>query len=188
MTPTRHIIGFTGSLREQSYNQAALRAAQELLPPQTELEIISLGDLPLYNQDLERDEPVAVRRFKEKIRQADAVLIVTPEYNASIPGVLKNALDWASRPAGKSVLTGKPTAIMGVGGRMGTARAQQHLRQILEHLKAEVVDDLKVYVTFGWQKFDADGHLTDEATRQQIQDLLLALVQLVDAPAYELAS
>jgi chromate reductase len=188
MSSTIHIVGFTGSLREQSYNKAALHAAQELLPPNTELEIISLGDLPLYNQDLERDEPEAVRLFKEKLRQADALLIVTPEYNASIAGVLKNAIDWASRPAGKSVLIGKPTAVMGVGGRSGTARAQQHLRQILDHLKVAVLDKPEVYIRFGWEKFDSDGSLTDEVTRQQIRALLQALVHSVDAPAYALAS
>jgi chromate reductase, NAD(P)H dehydrogenase (quinone) len=188
MTSKIHIVGFTGSLREQSYNKAALHAAQDLLPPNAELEIIFLADLPLYNQDLEQNEPKAVRIFKEKIRRADAVLIVTPEYNASIPGVLKNALDWASRPAGKSVLTGKPTAIMGVGGRMGTARAQRHLRQILEHLKVELVDKPEVYITSGWEKFDSDGYLMDEATREQIRMLLEVLVDSVGAREYALAS
>jgi chromate reductase len=188
MSSTIRIVGFTGSLREKSYNAAALRAAQELLSADAELEIISTGDLPLYNQDLEHDEPVAVRRFKEKIRQADALLIVTPEYNGSIPGVLKNALDWASRPAGKSVLIGKPTAIMGVGGRMGTARAQQHLRQILELLKAEVLEQPEVYVSSGWEKFDSDGYLTDEGTRQQVRALLEALVIAVGSEEYVLAS
>lgn len=188
MSSTIHIVGFTGSLREKSYNAAALRAAQELLPADVELEIISTGDLPLYNQDLERDEPMAVRRFKEKIRQADALLIVTPEYNGSIPGVLKNALDWASRPTGKSVLIGKPTAIMGIGGRMGTARAQQHLRQILELLKAEVLEQPEVYVSSGWEKFDSDGYLTDETTRQQVRALLEALVHAVESEEYVLVS
>src|SRR5260370_4647154 len=105
-----HIVGFTGSLREKSYNKAALRAAQEVLPPGAELEILSAGDLPHYNQDLERDEPEAVRTFKEAIRHADAVLIATPEFNFSIPGVLKNAIDWASRPAGTSLMIDKSTA------------------------------------------------------------------------------
>jgi chromate reductase, NAD(P)H dehydrogenase (quinone) len=188
MSSTIKIVGFTGSLREQSYNKAALYAAQALLPPGAQLEILSLADLPLYNQDLERNEPEAVRRFKEKIRLADAVLIVTPEFNLSIPGVLKNAIDWASRPAGRSVLTGKPTAIMGVGGRMGTARAQAHLRQILDHLKVAVLDEPRVYIASGWEKFDSDGHLTDEATRQQIQALLEALLDEVKGREYALAS
>jgi chromate reductase, NAD(P)H dehydrogenase (quinone) len=188
MSATIHIVGFTGSLREKSYNLAALRAAQELLPTGAELEIVSLGNLPLYNQDLEQDEPETVRSFKEKIREADALLIVTPEYNFSIPGVLKNAIDWASRPAGKSVLRNKPTAIMGVGGRMGTARAQQHLRQILEHLRADIVDKPEVYVANGWEKFDSNGNLTDEQTRQQIRTLLETLVQEVEMPELAIAS
>ena len=188
MSSSIHLVGFTGSLREQSYNQAALFAARELLPPDTELEILSLGNLPLYNQDLERAEPEVVNLFKEKIRQADALLIVTPEFNFSIPGVLKNAIDWASRPAGKSVFTGKPTAIMGVGGKMGTARAQQHLRQILNHLKADILDKPEVYITSGWEKFDSTGRLTDEPTRQLIRALLDALVLAVDTPALAHAS
>jgi chromate reductase, NAD(P)H dehydrogenase (quinone) len=116
------------------------------------------------------------------------VLIVTPDYNFSIPGVLKNAIDWASRPAGRSVLMGKPTAMMGVGGRMGTARAQVHLRQILDHLKVAVLDEPQVYITSGWEKFDSDGQLTDEATRQQIRALLEALLDEVKAGEYALAS
>src|SRR5258708_16592180 len=147
-----HIVGFTGSLSEKPYNKAALREAKDLLPQGAELEILSAGDLPHYNQDLERDEPEAVRAFKEAIRQADAVLIVTPEFNSSIPGVLKNAIDWASRPSGKSVRIGKPTAIMHIRAAMSTASTHRTPSQILAHLRAEVLDEPEVYITSGWEK------------------------------------
>ena len=109
------LVGLTGSLREGSANRGVLRAARDLLPADARLEILALDTLPFYNMDLEADEPASVRRFKEQLRRADAVLIATPEFNGSIPGVLKNALDWASRPFGQSVLAGKPTAITGAG-------------------------------------------------------------------------
>ena len=102
MAATIHILGFAGSLRKNSYNRAALKVAQSLVPEGAEMEIITLDEIPLYNQDYEDDEPSSVRTFKEKIRQADALFIVTPEYNYSMPGVLKNAIDWASRPAAMS--------------------------------------------------------------------------------------
>ncbi len=113
MPSTVQILGFAGSLSKQSYNRAILKVAQGLVPDGANLEIITLDDLPLYNRDCENDEPEVVRNFKDKIRKADALLIATPEYNYSTPGVLKNAIDWASRPTGKSVLEGKPAAIMG---------------------------------------------------------------------------
>src|SRR5436309_698848 len=127
MSSKIHILGFAGSLRKHSTNRAALKVAQGLLPDAAEMEIITLDDLPLFNQDYENDEPPVVRIFKEKIRQADALFIVTPEYNYSTSGVLKNAIDWASWPIARSPFKGKPIALMGVGGRFGTVRAQQHL-------------------------------------------------------------
>src|SRR5216684_6926926 len=177
MPSTIHIVGFTGSLREKSYNKAALRAAQELLPPGAELEILSAGDLPHYNQDLERDEPEAVRTFKEAIRQADAVLIVTPEFNSSIPGVLKNALDWASRPQGDSAWSGKAAAIMGASlGAIGTARAQYHLRQILVALNLFTLNQPEVVIADAAHRFDENGNLIHEPTKQLIRELLKNLV------------
>src|SRR3954469_14827795 len=129
-TPIR-VLGFAGSLRRGSYNRAALRAAVEMMPEGGSLETFDLQGIPLYHGDVEAEGfPASVLAFKDAIRQADALLIVTPEYNYSMPGVLKNAIDWASRPAANSVFTGKPTAIMGVGGRFGTVRAQAHLRQV----------------------------------------------------------
>src|SRR5437868_11276290 len=176
MPATVQILGFTGSLSKQSYNRAILKVAQGLVPDGAHLEIITLDDLPLYNRDYENDEPEVVRNFKDKIRKADALLIATPEYNYSTPGVLKNAIDWASRPTGKSVLEGKPAAIMGIGGRFGTVRAQQHLRQVFHYLNMPVLLKPEVHVMTAWEKFDDDGNLTDDKTREQIQALVEALV------------
>ena len=177
MASTIHILGFTGSLRKKSYNRATLRIAQGLTPPEAELEIAELGELPLFNQDFENDKPEVVRDFEEKIRKADALLIVTPEYNYSVPGVLKNAIDWVSWPYAQSVITGKPTAILGAGGRVGTARAQLHLRQMLQYLDAPVLNKPEVFIQYAWEKFDSDGNLLDEATRDQIKRLLEALMK-----------
>jgi chromate reductase, NAD(P)H dehydrogenase (quinone) len=177
MSSPIHILGFAGSIRKKSYNRAALKVAQKMVPEGAELEIVSLDELPLFNQDYEFDEPAPVRSFKEKIRQADSLFIVTPEYNYSTSGVLKNAIDWASRPTGKSVLEGKPAAIMGVGGRFGTVRAQQHLRQIFHYLNMPVLLKPEVHVIAAWEKFDNNGNLTDDSTRAQIHALVEALVE-----------
>jgi chromate reductase, NAD(P)H dehydrogenase (quinone) len=177
LTSTIHILGFTGSLRKKSYNRATLHTAQGLVPPEAELEIAELGELPLFNQDFENDKPEVVHTFEEKIRKADALLIVTPEFNYSVPGVLKNAIDWVSWPYAKSVITGKPTAILGAGGRVGTARAQLHLRQMLQYLDVPVLNKPEVFIQYAWEKFDPDGNLIDETTRDQIKGLLEALVK-----------
>jgi chromate reductase len=177
MTSPIHILGFAGSLRKNSYNRAGLKIAQQLVPEGAELEIVTLDEIPPFNQDYENDEPAAVRFFKEKIHHADSLLVVTPEYNYSIPGVLKNAIDWASRPTGTSVLEGKPAAIMGIGGRFGTVRAQQHLRQVFHYLNMPVLLKPEVHVMAAWEKFDDDGNLTDDKTREQIQALVEALLQ-----------
>lgn len=177
------LVGFTGSLRAGSVNRGVLRAVQELLPADARLEILALDELPFYNMDLEADEPASVRRFKEHLRQADAVLIATPEFNGSIPGVLKNALDWASRPFGKSVLVGKPTAITGAGGRGGTASAQNHLRQILMCFGVAVLETPEVYIANSWEKFDSDGQLQEETTRDHLRRLVSALVERARAQA-----
>lgn len=179
MSSTLHILGFAGSLRAKSYNRAALRAAREMLPEEIELEIITLDDLPPFNEDLESDPPESVRVFKEKIRRADALLIAVPEYNYSFPGVLKNAIDWASRPVATSPLHRKPTAILGAGGRYGTVRAQLHMRQVFLFTNNLVVTKPEVHIVNAWEKFDSDGQLTDETARKQIGDLLAALVNLV---------
>jgi chromate reductase, NAD(P)H dehydrogenase (quinone) len=181
MASTVHMLAFAGSLRRHSYNRAALTVARSLLPADAAMEIVTLDDIPLYNEDLEQDEPQAVRAFKERISQANALFVATPEYNYSLPGVLKNAIDWASRPTGRSVLAGKPAAIMGVGGRFGTVRAQQHLRQIFQYTNTPVLLKPEVHIMAAWEKFDSQGHLQDEQARAQIAALVLALVNVARA-------
>jgi len=176
---TVNILGFAGSLRKGSYNKALLRAAGELLPAGASIELFDLDGIPPFNQDLEGNPPEKVKEFKARIKSASAVLIATPEYNYSVPGVLKNALDWASRPYGDSAWTGKPLALMSVStGMLGGSRAQYHLRQTLLFLDVRAVSKPEVFVTFAGQKFDDKGRLTDEATRGIVADLLKALVNL----------
>jgi chromate reductase, NAD(P)H dehydrogenase (quinone) len=171
------IFGLSGSLRKGSYNSAALRAAQALAPEGTVIEIAEIGDLPLYNDDVRAaGYPAAVERLRRQIAEADAVLFVTPEYNYSVSGVLKNAIDWASRPPNQP-FDGKPVAIMGAsGGLFGTARAQYHLRQMLIFLNAFPVNKPEVMIGQAQTKFDEAGNLTDEATREFIRKLLVSLV------------
>src|SRR5437762_11662464 len=157
MPSTVHILGFAGSLSKQSYNRAILKVAQELVPDGATLEIITLDDLPLYNRDYENDEPEVVRNFKDKIRKADALLIATPEYNYSTSGVLKNAIDWASRPPDQP-FNHKPIAIMGASpSALGTGRAQYHLRQMFVYLNAYVLNQPEVMIAQAHQKFDEEG-------------------------------
>jgi chromate reductase len=171
------ILGFAGSLRKNSYNKAILRAAAELVPEDVELEIFDLEGIPLFNQDLETQIPKKVKEFKARIKTADAILIVTPEYNSSIPGVLKNAIDWASRPYGNNSFEGKPVAVMSASpGMLGGVRAQYHLRQTFVFLNMHPVNKPEVIVTFASQKIDENGRLTDETTRKLIKELLENLV------------
>jgi chromate reductase len=173
------ILGVAGSLRKNSYNRAALRAAQKLTPAGAQIEIFDLDGIPLFNQDNEKTPPERVVAFKSTIRAADAVLIVTPEYDYSMPGVLKNAIDWASRPHGNNSWEGKPVAITGAsGGALGTARAQYHLRQVFFALNMQAVNRPEVLITNVTEQFDAQGNLTDEKTKGLIRMLLEALVAL----------
>jgi chromate reductase len=172
-----NILGFAGSLRKGSYNRALLRAAMELVPKDAKLEIFDLEGVPPFNQDFEHSPPDKVREFKAKIKSADAILIVTPEYNYSVPGVLKNAIDWVSRPYGDNALEGKPVAMMSAStGMLGGARAQYHLRQCFIFLDMRPINRPEVMVTFAPQKFDEKGRLTDENTRELTKGLLEALV------------
>jgi chromate reductase len=171
------IVGMSGSLRKGSYNSAALRAAQALAPEGATIEIAEIGDLPLYNDDVRAaGYPPAVERLRRQLTEADAVLFVTPEYNYSVSGVLKNAIDWASRPPNQP-FEGKPIAIMGAsGGLFGTARAQYHLRQMLVFLNAFPVNKPEVMIGQAQNKFDEAGNLTDEPTKEFIRKLLASLV------------
>jgi chromate reductase len=172
-----NILGFAGSLREGSYNRALLRAAADLVPDDTKLDIFDLEGIPPFNQDLERSMPEKVKEFKAKIRLADAILMATPEHNYSIPGVLKNAIDWASRPYGDNSFEGKPVAVMSAStGMLGGARAQYQLRQVFVFLNMYPLNRPEVFVTFANQKFDETGKLTDEKTEEFVKQLLEALV------------
>ena len=176
------ILGIVGSLRKASYNHCALKAAQELVPDGAVLNLIELHGIPVFNQDDELALPAAVIELKHQILAADAILFATPEYNYSVAGVLKNAIDWASRPYGESAWTGKPAALMGASvGSLGTARAQYHLRQILVAFGMPVVSQPEVMIGNAAQHFDSDGRLTDVPTREHIQKLLAALMQLIRA-------
>ena len=173
------ILGIPGSLRKQSYNLGALRAAQQLTPAGVTIDIFNLNDIPVYNQDLDSTPPARVTEFKAAIRAADAILFATAEYNYSSPGVLKNAIDWASRPYGDSAWAGKPAAIMGATvGQLGTARAQYHLRQVMVFLNMPVVNQPEVMIASAGTRFDKDGNLTDEPTKEFIRKQIEALVEL----------
>ncbi len=171
------IFGFAGSLRKGSYNRSLLRAAQELVPKDATLEVFDLDGIPLFNQDLEGQPTEAVKEFKSRIRAADAILIATPEYNYSIPGVLKNAIDCASRPYGDNAFEHKPVAIMGASiGMAGTARAQYHLRQCFVFLTCFALNQPEVMVPFVHDKIDKDGNVTDAKTREKVRELLTNMV------------
>jgi chromate reductase len=171
------ILGFAGSLRRGSYNRAILKAAQEMVPSGAQLEIFDLEGIPPFNQDLENQPAKKVTEFKAAIRAADALLIATPEYNYSMSGVLKNALDCASRPYGDNALEGKPVAIMGASiGMLGTARAQYHLRQSCVFLNMYPLNRPEVMVPFAQEKIDEQGRMTDPKTREKIAELVEALI------------
>jgi chromate reductase len=170
-----HILAIPGSLRKGSFNRGLLVAAAESLPENTTLEIFDLHAIPFYNEDLEKaGDPPAVAELKAKITAADALMIATPEYNHSIPGVLKNALDWASRGKYPAV-SGKPLAILGGGGNYGSVRAQDDLRKVATTINLLVLNRPEVAVQRIREKFDNEGRLADEATRQAIAAQLLAL-------------
>lgn len=172
------IAAIIGSLRAHSFNRALFRATQELVPSGVSISEVPIRDVPNFDQDLEAgDLPRSVANLRFAIAEADAVLFLTPEYNYSVPGVLKNAIDWASRPSGTSVLRSKPAAIMGAAsGRSGTMRAQMHLRQILVSIGMPVLPNPEVYVTFASQHFDEDGNLIDEELRTLVTSQIEALV------------
>ena len=180
MSAPIHILGIAGSLRKASINRGLLRSAAKLLPEGATLEIFELNDLPLFNEELEVDGfPAAVERFHERIAAADAILIATPEYNHGMPGVLKNAIDWASRPGGKAAILGKPASVIGASTSPGgTARAQSAVRQTLVPLDMPAVNRPEVRIALAEKKFDDEGNLTDEAAEKFLRDHLVKLVEL----------
>ena len=174
---TLSVLGVAGSLRRASYNRSLLHAARDLAPPGMSLRTFELDAIPLYNADVEAaGDPGPVAAFKQAVREADALLVATPEYNYGVPGVLKNAIDWASRPPGKSPLAGKPAAIVGASmGQGGTIRAQLQLRQAFLFTEVYALLKPEVAIPRCQEKFDAEGRLTDEAARGQVRKLLEAL-------------
>jgi chromate reductase, NAD(P)H dehydrogenase (quinone) len=173
-----HVLAISGSLRRDSHNTALLRAAEELLGPGDTLELWEeLREVPPYDQDLEDDSvPAAVASLRAAVAGADAVLIATPEYNHSVPGVLKNALDWASRPHTSNVFRGKPVAVIGSSvGLFGAVWAQAELRKVLGSMGAHVAD-LELPVGLAGEKFDGDGRLVDEAIREALGGVVARLV------------
>src|SRR5215469_5213563 len=171
------ILAIAGSLRQGSYNRGLLRAAQEVAPEWVEIQFFDIGQLPFFNEDVEAaGDPEPVRRFKDAIAASNAVLIATPEYNGAVPGVLANAIDWASRPTGRSVLRNKPVAVMGaVLGRSGSVNAQVALRGVLSRVGAIVVPDPQVLVPQASRLFDEQVNLRDDATREEVRQLVEAM-------------
>lgn len=185
------VAALCGSLRRESWNRKLLAATASLASPRLAITEVPIRDLPHFDEDLEREPwPAAVLAFGEAVRRADAVMIVTPEYNAGIPGPLKNAIDWLSRatPAGPAPIAGKPVAILGTSpGMLGTARAQSQLRLILQNLQLPVLPGPNVFVSNAAARFGADGSISDEATRAMVETMLDRFVawiaQLAPKPA-----
>jgi chromate reductase len=167
---TLHVVGIAGSLRKASYNKALLRAAKELAPERLHIEIHEIAEIPLFNEDVEAaGVPLAVTALRQAIDAADGLLIATPEYNHGTPGVMKNTIDWLSRPPRKSVLDGKPTALMGASpGTTGTARGQSQLRQAFVFTNTPAMLQPEVLVGRAHERFDAEGRLTDEKVRSYL--------------------
>jgi chromate reductase len=170
------VLGISGSLRKGSYNTALLKVALELVPEGMQIDIADLHAVPLYDNDVyEQGFPKPVDELRERIRAADALLIATPEYNYSVSGVLKNAIDWVSRPPNQP-FDSKPIALMGASmGASGTMRAQYHLRQTAVFLNMHPLNKPEVFVPRAQDKFDAEGRLNDESTRRAVKQLLAAL-------------
>jgi chromate reductase, NAD(P)H dehydrogenase (quinone) len=171
-----NVLGFAGSLRKGSWNRGLLRTAQQAAPSDVAIEVFDIADIPLYNEDVrQKGFPPVVQSFRERIRAADALLIATPEYNYSVPGVLKNAIDWASRPPDQP-FQDKPIALMGASaGTAGTTRAQHHLRQSFVFLDGRLLARPEVLIAAATQKFDEQGNLMDEPSKKLVADLLATL-------------
>jgi NAD(P)H-dependent FMN reductase len=171
-----NIVALSGSLRKNSFNTALLHALQSLAPAGMNITIADISNLPLYNQDDEAAFPAVAKALKDAIEAADGIIIATPEYNRSIPGVLKNAIDWASRPWGQNSFVGKPVLTAGVSvGKVGTAIAQSHLRQILTYLDMQVVGQPELYLGPASELFDTEGNLTNDSTKKLLTQALETL-------------
>jgi len=170
------LLGFVGSLRKDSYNRSLMRAAMQLLPQNVTLEVFEIREIPLFDQDFEHNPPEVVKQMKGKIRAADAILFVSPEYNYSIPGVLKNAIDWASRPFSDNAWEGKPVAVMSASsGKLGGARMQYHLRQSFVFLNMHPVNRPEFMLANAGNYFDGKGNLTDGDISNRIVEMLNSL-------------
>jgi chromate reductase len=165
-----HIAVVVGSLRRDSFNRQLAQALISLAPADFSVEFLDIGTLPLYSQDYDADFPEVARQFKQKIEAADGLLFVTPEYNRSIPGVLKNALDWGSRPWGNNSWDGKPGAVIGTSlGATGTALSQQHLRNVLAYLDVATLGQPEMFIKHNAAAIDAGGNILNEDTRKFLQ-------------------
>ena len=181
MAATRNVAVLIGSLRRDSLNRKMANALIGLAPPELKLSIVEIGALPLYNQDYEANPPAAVTEFKQAVSSADAVLFITPEYNRSVPGVLKNAIDVASRPYGKSAWKGKPGAVISVtSGALGAFGANHHLRQSLVFLDVPAMPQPEAYIGNAAGLFDVDGKLTNDTTRDFLAKFLHAFAQWIE--------
>jgi chromate reductase len=184
MSTIRNVAVFVGSLRKESFSRKIAKALMAMAPPELKLEIVEIGHLPLYNQDLEADPPQASREFKQKVETFDAVLFVTPEYNRGVPGCLKNAIDVGSRPYGKSSWSGKPGAVISNSpGAIGGFGANHALRQSLVFLNVPAMQQPEAYIGGVAKMFDDKGTLTDESTREFLQKFLAAYAQWIERNA-----
>jgi chromate reductase, NAD(P)H dehydrogenase (quinone) len=181
MSTPRDVAVFVGSLRKESFTRKTAKALIALAPATLKLEIVEIGQLPLYNQDDEANPPAASAAFKARVRKADAVLFVTPEYNRSVPGLLKNAIDIASRPYGDSAWNGKPGGVVSVSpGAIGAFGANHHLRQSLVFLNVPAMQQPEAYVGGAAKLFDASGALIDDSVRGFLQKYMEAFAQWVE--------
>lgn len=176
----KSIIAISGSLREASYNTALLRAAQQLAPKDVTITIVPIKDIPLFDQDREATFPIEAKSLKDAIEKADGIIISTPEYNRSIPGVLKNAIDWASRPYGQNSFKGKHVLVVGASvAPTGAMGAQLHLKQILSYLDTHTLGQPEFYLSSAHEKFSTEGVLTDEDTKQHLEKAIKVLVDRI---------
>ncbi|KIF80687.1 NADPH-dependent FMN reductase [Noviherbaspirillum autotrophicum] len=181
MSTQKNVAILVGSLRKDSLNRKMANALIGLAPPSLRMEIVEIGNLPLYNQDFDPDPPQPVRDFKQRVQAADAVLFITPEYNRSVPGVLKNAIDTASRPYGQSAWDGKPGAVVSVSpSKIGGFGANHHLRQSMVFLNVPMLQQPEAYIGGANELFDDKGAIKNDSTRELMQKFLQTFAQWID--------